>query len=377
MFESETFEAIMERCLALVSGDVDKREGSIIYDTLAPAVLELANAYISMDIILDEAFADTASREYLIRRASERGLTPYSATYASVSAVFNTAVPLGSRFNLGTINYAVSELTDDTTHTYRLTCESAGEAGNIASGQLTPIDYIEGLTSAQITGIVTAAVEAEDTEVFRRRYFDSLDMQAFGGNIADYRQKLQALNNDNEVIALGGIGQIRVYTADEWNGGGTVKVVFTTAADGLADSELIDRVQNYIDPANDSGKGYGIAPVGHRVTVATVNADEVTIDLGVTIEGNTTVSDATGIIRGNIEAYFKTINSAWEENQTAEDYGYIANIDVNTLISAAQGTGITVRSVAINNETQGIGGSYALSNRDSFAMLGTLNITEV
>ena len=42
MYENMTFENIMDRCLARVSASVDKREGSIVYDAIAPAAAELA-----------------------------------------------------------------------------------------------------------------------------------------------------------------------------------------------------------------------------------------------------------------------------------------------------------------------------------------------
>ena len=82
MYEEMTFDVIMDRMLDRIDDEYDKREGSIIYDALAPAAYELAQMYIEFDAILNEAFADTASREYLIRRAAERGLTPTEATHA-------------------------------------------------------------------------------------------------------------------------------------------------------------------------------------------------------------------------------------------------------------------------------------------------------
>lgn len=36
MFEDQTFEAIMERMLNSISADIDTREGSVIYNALAP-----------------------------------------------------------------------------------------------------------------------------------------------------------------------------------------------------------------------------------------------------------------------------------------------------------------------------------------------------
>ncbi len=48
-----------------------------------------------------------------------------------------------------------------------------------------------------------------------------------------------------------------------------------------ASSTLIETVQNEIDPVGYSGKGYGIAPIGHIVTVDTVN--EVTINISTSL----------------------------------------------------------------------------------------------
>ena len=50
--DGNSFEQILDRTLSneLLS-DVDKREGSIVYDTLAPVCMELADAYAKMDIL--------------------------------------------------------------------------------------------------------------------------------------------------------------------------------------------------------------------------------------------------------------------------------------------------------------------------------------
>ena len=45
MYEDMTYEAILEDALSRVPSDVDKREGSIIYDTLAPVCYKLAECY--------------------------------------------------------------------------------------------------------------------------------------------------------------------------------------------------------------------------------------------------------------------------------------------------------------------------------------------
>ena len=44
MFEDYSYDNLLAEMLSNVATDVDKREGSIIFDTLSPAALELANA---------------------------------------------------------------------------------------------------------------------------------------------------------------------------------------------------------------------------------------------------------------------------------------------------------------------------------------------
>lgn len=113
MYENITYEVILERMLDRVIEkfpDIDTGEGSVIYNALAPAAIELQNMYISLDVILNESFADTQSRDYLIKRCAERGVGVKSATYAIRKGEFTPIsldIPIGSRFSLDELNYEV------------------------------------------------------------------------------------------------------------------------------------------------------------------------------------------------------------------------------------------------------------------------------
>lgn len=85
MYEAQTYEAILSRMLqkALsINDNLDTREGSLVWCGDAPAAVELQNLYIALDTVLNETFADTATRPYLILRAAERGLKPQPASPA-------------------------------------------------------------------------------------------------------------------------------------------------------------------------------------------------------------------------------------------------------------------------------------------------------
>ena len=70
MYETQTFETIMHRMLDRAPADIDKREGSIIYDALAPAAIEIAQLYVLLDQLINNAYGDTAIREFSLDRKS-------------------------------------------------------------------------------------------------------------------------------------------------------------------------------------------------------------------------------------------------------------------------------------------------------------------
>ena len=110
MFEETTYETILERMKDRVSDSMDKREGSIIHDALAPTAIELQLVYIDLDTVLREVFTDTATREYLARRAEERDITPHEPTAAVWKAELlpkTLDVEMGTRFNCDRMNLSV------------------------------------------------------------------------------------------------------------------------------------------------------------------------------------------------------------------------------------------------------------------------------
>jgi uncharacterized phage protein gp47/JayE len=305
MYENVTFEDILQRTLARVSDTRDKREGAIIHDTHAPVAVELQLFYIELDTVLNEGFADTASLPYLIRRASEKGITQYPATKTilkMVSTPVDVEVPIGARFSLNTLNYVVIEKIAD--GEYRVECESEGAIGNTFFGTLIPIDYIEGLQTAEIIEVVIPGEDAEGVEALRKRYLDSLSSQAFGGNIADYKEKVGALD---------GVGGLKVYPA--WNGGGTVGVTFIDSTFGEPSEELVERVQNDVDPVGHSGLGYGIAPIGHVVTVKGVEATPINIEVEITYAEGWSWDACASLIKKAVDDYFKELSKTWADNQ--------------------------------------------------------------
>lgn len=332
-----TYEAIMERMLSRVPGDLDKREGSVIWDALAPAAVELQLLYIELQDVMDEAFADTASREYLIRRAAERGISPYKASAAVLRGEFSpeTVQVLGQRFTLGALRYVVTEAMGG--GAYKVACETVGAEGGRFFGPLIPVDYIEGLESARLVELLIPGEDAEETERLRARYFASFDAKAYGGNVRDYVEK---------VNALPGVGGVKVSPV--WNGGGTVLLTLIDSAYRAASAALVEAVQEEIDPTRDGG-GQGVAPIGHVVTVRSVR--ETVVDIAMQVQfapGYDWDSAGTAAVAA-VESYMEELRRGW----AGEEQGIVRIAQVETRVLSVMGI-VDVGGTAINGAQENL-----------------------
>lgn len=337
-YEDITYETILQRMLDRIPNNIDKREGSIIYDALAPAAVELQLMYIELDTILNETFADTAQREYLVKRAAERGITPHEATYAELKGIFTPTsldISIGSRFNCNDLNYKVISKIQD--GEYELQCETTGTSGNGNFGDLIPINYIQGLETAQLTELLVPGEDEEDVESLRSRYFESFDTKPYGGNKKDYIQKTNAIP---------GVGSTKVTPV--WKGGGTVLLTILNSEYNKASSTLIKNVQNEIDPTQN-GEGLGIAPIGHIVTVNTV--EEIPINIKATFGFNEGYSfnSLKSSIQNAVSNYLLELRKNW-----ADQNNLVVRISqIETRILQIEGI-VDIQNTKINNSTSNL-----------------------
>lgn len=296
MFENYTYEYIMSEMLNRIPDTFDKREGSIIFNAVAPIAAELAEVYVMLSLILEESFVDTMSYNNLVKKCKERGIAPLPATNTIGKGVFNIDVPIGARFNLGDYNYIVTDKISD--FTFKLECEDPGRIN--LTGRLIPIEYIEGLETAELTEILIHGEDEEDEDSLRNRYYNSLDAEAFGGNIADYKDKV------NKIPDVGGV---KVYPV--WQGGGTTKLVIINSIYGVPSSELVNNVQEIIDPIQNQGKGLGIAPIGHTVTVEGVTSTHINISAEIVYQRGWSFDEIKTSFEEMINSYFEQLNTDW------------------------------------------------------------------
>lgn len=382
MYEEQTYEVILQRMLDRVSDKLDKRPSSLIYDTHSATAIELQNLYIELEYLIINSYGDTAARDFLILLCRERGIAPELATNAVLKGEFTpTTINLtGQKFNIGDLNYVVTE--QIVPGQYQVKCETAGTIGNQYLGDMIPMEYIDGLKTATLTEILIPGEDEEDTEVLRKRYFDSFNEQTFGGNHADYLAKVKSID---------GVGNVKITRV--WNGdirpadmipsanvtawynsviggleadvatwlsavymasfekkltvGGTVLLTVVNSLDyGAATNVLLDSVQTIIDPVQNAGEGYGLAPIGHVVNVKSAEAVNLYITATITFDEGYNWSNTKTAIQEAVDAYLLELRKSWADS----NYTVVRISQIETRVLTVKGI-IDIANTKINGST--------------------------
>ena len=320
-----TYEELLQRCLDRIPNTIDKRQGSIIFDALAPCCLELAQFYVILENVYKQVFIDTASGENLDNLVKQNGMKRKEATNAIRKGEFNIKVPISTRFSDGKNTYIVIENIEGSNNS-KLKCEQTGQVGNSYYGPLTPISFLTDLDKAELTDIIELGNEKEDDEDLRKRYMEEVTLPQYGGNISDYQNKTKS------IIGVGG----------------TVKLIILNGNYEVPDNSLINKVQKIIDPNSDQS-GIGIAPIGHIVTVVGAESKDISISANFSLKP----SIEKNIIKqkGNkiIDDYFKELAKEWDK----EDSLIVRISQIESRLLDIEGV-IDITNLKLNNSSSNI-----------------------
>lgn len=341
-FSGFTYNHLLTEMLNYIPDSYDKRDTAPIPTALSPAAYALEGIYYTLDQVQRQAFISSATGSSLDLLGVIAGLTRYPASAAVRLGVFNIDVAVGSRFSTvngeNSIDFTVTATTD-TPLQYQLTAETAGTIGNDYTGEILPITTIQGLTEAQITDIIIPGEDEETDDDFRARIIEVLNAPAFGGNIESYRQN---------ILAISGVGGVQIYPT--WNGGGTVKCSIVDGSFSPASQELIDTVQNIIDPVTQ-GQGLGLAPIGATVTITAPAPVTVDISARIVLSSGYTIEQVQAAVEAAISLYVNEVARTWDEQLGTTTVQYASSIYLAKVTAAIVGVpGVANASnIRINN----------------------------
>ena len=329
-YMAEDYDYWLDLMLENVPDNIDQREGSVIYDALAPAAMVMAQQSLTRANIIKQTYIKTAQGQFLDYRAAEHGTGRYAATQTEVKAKFLDSdgnpinnVQIGDQFaSIGEtpIFYTVQKINDDLTG--ELTADDPGTTANSYIGQILPVTSNDSLSWAEITEIVAPARDEETDDHLRDRLLKADDWIAYGGNITDYLAKLNKISE---------IGAGQVYPV--WNGAGTVKLVIVDNNLMPASAELVKKVKNIIDPVDNESQGYGLAPIDHQVTVVAPTPLKVNISATVNIDGTHGADIVKAKIKIAVDEYFKLLRQSWNTIDAKTGRGYSQTIYRSKILS--------------------------------------------
>jgi uncharacterized phage protein gp47/JayE len=362
----QTEDNIMKRMLKVLPPDLDKSEGSFIWDSNAPSAYMLAEAATWAQEVLRRGFASTTFGTYLDLRCEERGITRRAAVKAvgqiEFTGVEGTQIPAGTRVatpadvitNTSSVEFETIEAVV-VGATGRVTAQvkaiEAGRNGLVPAHSIdvmvTPVKGVSGVNNPAVT---TGGADVESDESLLERFFLKVRSPGSSGNKANYMQW---------ALDVAGVGGVQVLPL--WNGPKTVKVVLIDPEKKRAPSaEVVEAVQQYIDPVQ--GTGEGMAPIGAEVTV--VAAEEVPINISVklTLANNATLEVVKALMIKGTQDYLKQL--AFKDRLVR--YTRIAAIllDIPPIIDFSE---LTINSLSDTNIEMQLG---------QVAVLGTVNVHE-
>lgn len=305
--ENLTLQELIDMGLSRVDSEIDRRTGSIIYDTIASIAAPML--FIAMEgASIDKAtYIATSYDEYLDKRVAEKGLERLPATAAIKKAAFTDSngpavILVGSRFSAidsaDKLIYKVIEATD-TKGVYLLECETLGTVGNGYFGKLLPVSNISTLSSAEITNDYQAARDQETDDELRSRYDAAAKRTPFGGNVSQYEE---------DVKKLSGVGDLQIHRAYPSSGHVLLSVIGVDRR--RISQDLIKDLQLQIDPDME-GTGLGLAPMFHKVRVVTATEISIPVSFDLTVLNGYTVEQLRPLILQKLEELFEQLRRSW------------------------------------------------------------------
>lgn len=316
----QTEENIMNRMLNKVPSDIEKSEGSFIWDAQAPVAFMLSEAALWAQELLRRGFASTVASDHpdirsaeLDLRTAEHGITRREAVASSGSIVFTgkpgTTVPAGTYVATpadegsgeSSVEYVTTSgvmLSDLGTGTASIRAVMPGSSGNVPAGVIQlMMTSVSGVTSVTNPEPTRSGTDTESDQSLLERFYAKVRSQGTSGNTAQYMQWA------NEIAGVGG-----VEVAPLWKGPGTVGLYLLDTDKRAASADIVDAVQQHIDPSQD-GQGEGVAPAGPVITV--MPAAEVPIDISVKVqrtqEQPSTMDEIRKLIEDGVRTYLQQI----------------------------------------------------------------------
>ena len=252
--------AVLQEMLEAVPDTYQKTVGFPTWDWLAAASIPMARTDAELAEAkrqLDPAnLTGEALDAYIFPRTGQQRT---AATYAEglLTATGNGTIPAGALFESGGgVQFVATEtVVIAGSGTVPIRCVTPGAVGNLPAGSVTMMPVqIAGIVSVTNQSPTAEGYEAETDESYYQRFLLRLQTPPTSGNQYHYLEW---------AMEISGVGGVQLFPLDR--GANTVGVVLVDQFGKPASAELVEQVQEHIDP-DSQGIGEGRPPSAPTAT---------------------------------------------------------------------------------------------------------------
>ena len=283
--ESMDFTTLRKLILDMAPEDVDKSEGSFMYDAVTPIALFVSEIFSQMKLILEQSFIGTANggnldnlaatmpRIYRYQATAERLMLRLSPSSAQTIAYLQQNYTTLGFSNVSGETFKIDDeqewLTFDAGNIYiRVVKTVTGKGSSVVGEAMEPSPAISGLEVCKVHEITSGGTDEEDDDHFRVRVWASM-ASPFLGSVADYQRKIFA----EFPASTNGFNVENCFIIPRGSRSGYICVIPSKLGDNgeveHCTSGELQSLQDYLDKRIDNvgGYGMGVAPIGHVVKV--------------------------------------------------------------------------------------------------------------
>lgn len=351
MYTDRDRDQILSDMLEIIRDDVDKREGSVVQDMLAPPAEEFEMLGYSLEAILENGFIDTAQAQYVDKRAMEYGLyrklEEFAKGWVHIQDAEGTEINIddeifanveGDVVPIRIVEYAVVPESGEIT--VQAIAGVGGVVGNISAySELASVS----LPNAVITNPIefVGGVDEEPDEELKARVLLKARKPITSGNVYHYELWAREVQ---------GISAARVTPL--WDGPGTVKVTVIDTDGRAPTTEQVQAVKEHIE---------SVRPVGSDVTVVAITEVAIDVTAALVLDGGLIAEDVQSLVEQSITEYLRVAN-------TEIRYSQVARAVLRTE-GVKDYTDITIGTDGIMGE------GNVLISMDDVAVLGVVTLT--
>lgn len=305
-YKAPLVEVIHEGMLNDTSDDYEKGVGTFACDLTKTYAIQSYEARKKIELVASKLDVRNYHGEELDRYVLQKKGMKRKGSNAALGTILvkgNGTITTGDLFETeaGTQFKSVETVVINDSGNVKIEAVIQGLKGNVGANTIILIPItIQGVTEVTNHIPTIDGYDCETDESLVERYLIEIQKPATSGNRYHYMQW------SREVI---GVGDSKVISL--WNGNNTVQIVIIDDEKLPATIELIERVQNYIDPKGENnstwGTGYGTAPIGAYCSVVSATPKNANVVSTLVLESGYTIEQVQPWVEEAMRKHLKEI----------------------------------------------------------------------